>query len=298
MRIAIVGTGGVGGYYGARLAASGCEVFFIARGAHFQALRETGLQLESPLGPANLVDIEVYENPADAPKADVALSCVKLYDAEKAAQICKTVLHPDGIAVALQNGIDGPEFLSNVLGADRTFTGSVIISAHVEKPGLIKHVGKVQTISIEKREGLAQQLFEKCVKAKLTADQVEDPQLLLWRKFVRLVPLSGIAILCRSPMGVIRENPYLCEVLRQLVIETAGIARAKGVTINDSIAEDVMGRIDKAPYEFKPSLLLDFERGNRLEAPWLAGRVVQIGKELGLATPYNGCVWAALQPFI
>ncbi|OVE80037.1 hypothetical protein BVY02_01560 [bacterium J17] len=298
MRIAIVGTGGVGGYYGANLARSGAEVFFIARGQQYAAMREQGLRVESEAGPVKLEKVEVYEDPTLAPKADIALSCVKLYDAEAAAQICKSMLKTDGIAVSLQNGIDGPAFLSEVLGADRSVAGSVIISAFVESPACIKHVGSNQVFHIEKRSGLADELFRACIKAGFDAHQIEDPELLLWKKFVRLVPISGASVLCRSSMGFVASNPHLRRVLENLVRETVRVGSAKGVEFQDSVVEEVLERIDKAPYEFKPSLLLDIERGRKVEAPWLSGRVVSLGRELGIPTPYNDCAWAAVQRFV
>lgn len=298
MRIAIVGVGGVGGYYGAKLQAAGYEVCFIARGAQYRALSECGLKVQSATGDIELKKVEVYQDPTKAPKVDVALSCVKLYDAQEAAEICARLLQKDGIAVSLQNGIDGPSYLSQVLAPERTLAASVIISAFISEPGVIKHVDLNQSFYIEKRDGWATTLFEACKKAGFNTKQDSDPELILWKKFVRLVPISGVAVLCRRPMGFVRQDAHLRQVLQCLVAETAEIGRKKGISISDTVVEEVMSRIDDSPDEFKPSLLLDLERGKKLEASWLTGRVVRLGRELGMSTPYNDCVWASLSPYV
>jgi 2-dehydropantoate 2-reductase len=298
MKIAIVGAGGVGSYYGANLQASGADVFFIARGAHYEAMKRDGLTIEGSVGAVKLDRVEVYNNAMDAPKADVALSCVKMYDAADAALACKTLLKDDGIAISLQNGIDGPDFLYEQIGEERTLAGSVIISAFISSPGVVKHADANQVFNIEKRDGLGTRFFETCLEAGFDAAQIEDPRLLLWKKFVRLVPISGVSILCRSSMGFVAANSHLRFVLQMLVKESVLVGEAAGVYFDDSIVIDVMARIDKAPYEFKPSLLLDIERERKNEASWLCGRIVELGRKLGVPTPYNDCVWATAQGLI
>lgn len=294
----MVGAGGIGGYYGARLADSGAEVCFLARGAQFEALRDSGLTVESALGSVRLETVEVYSDPASMPEVDVALSCVKLYDAEKAAAICRTVLKPDGLAVSLQNGIDGPAILAKEVGEERTLAGSVMISAFIEAPGVIRHVGKNQAFHLETREGLATRLFEAVGAAGLQAKQIDDPDLLLWNKFVRLVSLSGVAVLSRSPLGFVAGNAPLRVVLQHLAEEAEAIGRALGLALAEGIPASLLEAIDKLPYEFKPSLLLDLEQGKRLEAPWLSGRLVELGRELGIPTPYHDAAWGAVQRFL
>jgi 2-dehydropantoate 2-reductase len=298
MRVGIVGTGGVGGYYGAKLAASGTEVCFIARGNQYRILAEQGLRVESESGSVHLKELEVYDDAAKAPQVDVALSCVKLYDAEEAARLCGTLLGKDGYAISLQNGIDGPKFLSDSLGSERAIAGSVVISAFVEKPGLIRHVGSNQSLRVEKRAGRTDEFFDVCQRAGFQSQQVKDPELLLWKKFIRLVPLSGIAVLCRSALGILAGNDHLRFLLRNLIAETVAVGKASGVDLEDSMINEILCGVESLPREFKPSLLLDLERGKALEAPWLAGRVVQLGTELQVPTPYNDCIWAALLPFV
>ena len=297
MRIAIVGTGGVGGYFGAKLLSTGCQVCFVARGDNYMAIKERGLQVVSQTGSLNIDKVEIYEDVSNAPKVDLALSCVKLYDAAKAAMICQHILKPDGIGISLQNGIDGPAFLRAELGTERTFAGSVIISAYLESPGIIKHADSNQFIHIEDRGEQSRTFYDACCRAGFSSKLVADPQLLLWKKFVRLTPLSGIAALTRKPLGYICDNEHLLHTLKQLVYETVSVGRAQGVELGDSIVDDIIKRVGNVPH-FKPSMLLDLEKGRRLEAQWLSGRVVELGKELGVATPYNDSVWASVLPYI
>ena len=286
-------------FFGAQLAAAGNEVVFIARGEQYAALKANGLRVESLANPVQLESVEVFENPQETEKVDVALSCVKLYDAEHAAKICASLLSESGIAVALQNGLDGPDYLRAILGSERSLTGSVIISAFIESPGLIRHVGKTCQMALEKRAGLSENFFQVCHHAGIQVRQEVSPESILWKKFVRLAPLSGVSVLCQSPLGFVAGNSVLREVLDGLVSETVSVGRAKGVDLDESaIRQEVRERIEKAPYEFKPSLLLDIERGKKSEAAWLCGRVVQLGKELGISTPHNNTVWGAMQRFL
>ena len=297
MRIAIVGTGGVGGYFGARLQAAGCQVCFVARGQHLSAMKKHGLKVISETGNLELGKVEVYDDVSSVPKVDLALSCVKLYDAADAAKICQQILKPDGIGISLQNGIDGPAFLQSELGPERTLAGSVIISAYIDSPGVIRHADTNQFIHIEERGERSRAFYDACCRAGFSSKLVADPQLLLWKKFVRLTPLSGIAALSRKPLGYICENEHLLYMLKQLVAETVSVGRAKGVELGDSIVDDILARVGNVPH-FKPSMLLDLEKGRRLEAQWLSGRVVELGAKLGIATPYNDSVWASVLPYV
>ena len=303
MRIAVMGAGGVGGYFGAKLAAAGEEVVFVARGAHLAALRERGLRVETNAGEIVLDSAEATDDPASTAPADIILFCVKLYDAEAAAEACRPLLKPGGWIISLQNGVESVERVSAVLGEGRTLGGAAFIGARIEQPGVIVQAGFAADPFITfgapdgSRPEAAVDFAARSAAAGFRATLVDDMAAALWNKFVVLGPTSALTALTRQPLGPIREDEVMRQALVQAVAETAAVGRALGVDLAEDIEEKSMASLDGLPAESKASQLLDLERGNRLEVDWLSGALHRLGKQTGVPTPAHSTVYAALRPF-
>jgi 2-dehydropantoate 2-reductase len=299
MKIAIIGAGGVGGYFGARLAAAGCEVTFIARGAHLAAMRQKGLQVRSALGDIHLRPVNATDDPAQLGAVDFAMIGVKLWDTEEAARAAKPLMGPDSAAISFQNGVEAVEILSRVLGKAHVMGGVAHIAALIERPGLIRHNGTMQRLTFGELDGgrslRAEALLVACRSAGIDAELASDIERVIWTKFVFLVGLSGTTSVARLPIGSIREEPETRAMLLEVMRETAQVGRAKGVNLDPAAAEQQLEFADSLPHDMVSSMLVDLERGNRLELPWLSGTVVRLGRECAIDTPANRFVYAALK---
>jgi 2-dehydropantoate 2-reductase len=294
MKIAVMATGGVGGYFGARLAAAGEEVHFIARGAHLDAIRRDGLKVESALGDVHVENASVADDPASIGPADVVLFAVKLWDTETAGEACKPLVGDATAVIMLQNGVDGVARLAPILGEDAVIGGVAYISAFIESPGTIRHHGNFARLQFEDKLGL--KLFcDACGRAGFDAEMPADIELAQWQKFVFLVGLSGATAVTRRSIGPIIADAECRRLLRSLMEETAAVGRARGVALPENFAEDRMAYAGGLPPDMKASTLDDLERGKRLEVDWLSGEVSRLGAELGVATPANDAVYAALK---
>ena len=297
-----MGTGGVGGYFGAKLRAAGEDVVFIARGAHLAAMRETGLRLITLEGEQVIDPVEATDDPAAVPPADIILFCVKLYDTESAAEACRPMLKPDGWVISLQNGVESVGRISSVLGAGRTLGGAAYIGARIEAPGVVRQAGFAANpfIQFGAPDGalpkLALDFAERCQQAGFEARLAEDMELALWNKFVNLAAGSALTALTRQALGPVREDPVARDVLRQAIAETVAVGRAMGVAFEADVETSMLAMIDAVGPESKASLLLDLERGNRLEVDWLSGALHRFGLDLGVPTPVHSTVYAALRP--
>lgn len=298
MRIGVMGSGGIGGYLGGRLAAAGQNVTFVARGAQLAAMQERGLRLESPLGDAT-VPVTASDDPAAIGPVDLVLFAVKLYDTEAAAEACRPLVGEGTGVVTFQNGVDGSETLSRILGADHVVGGVAHISANVAEPGLIRHATDYARFIFGELDGrrsprvvaLAQALEAAGVEHVVSADiRVE-----LWKKMVFLAALSGMNTLTRLPIGPIVEDPDTHALLRRAVEEGDAVARAQGVAVPDDLVASAMAVLTGLPAGVKASTLLDLERGRRLELPWLSGTIARLGGELGVPTPTHAFITTALK---
>ena len=294
MKIAIFGSGGVGAYFGGRLAAAGYDVSFIARGNHFDAIRQNGLSITSDLGDVHIEDVKVHDGANSVGPVDIVLSAVKLYDADDAAQRIPSILTPEGVAISLQNGIEGPEILRKYLPGEKAITGSVVTSSFVDAPGKVKHVGKNQLIRIEDRSSWASKLHEACIASRLDSNLVDDAKLMLWQKFIRLAPLSSICALTRGPIGPVQDSPFLSRILERLIEETLLIAHAEEITLPPDTPDKTLEGILSLPPHFKPSLLRDVESQSPLESPWLTGTLCRLSEKHNLSIPHTHCAHAHL----
>ncbi|MFI4952049.1 MAG: ketopantoate reductase family protein [Burkholderiales bacterium] len=301
MRIAVMGTGGVGGYFGARLAQAGNDVAFIARGRHLEALRTTGLRVRSPLGDVHLPKPLAGAAPASLGQFDFVLFAVKLWDTEDAAAMVKPALAAGGVVIPFQNGVESIERIGAVVGASRVMGGAAYIMARIAEPGLIEQTGQVARLRfgavLPAQAATAGAFHRACAAAGIDAELVADVKRMLWEKFVFLVALSGLTSIARSPVGVIRADPDLRAAFEAAMREAWQVGRARGVALDDDFIARQMAFGDGLPPEVKASMLHDLEAGRRLEAPWLAGAVARMAREAGAAAPVNATIYAALKPF-
>jgi 2-dehydropantoate 2-reductase len=302
MRIAVMGAGGVGGYFGARLAHAGNDVAFIARGAHLAAMRERGLTVKSALGDVHLPKPTVTDDPATLGWFDVVLFAVKLWDTESAAAAIQPLLAAGGVVVPFQNGVESIERLGAVLGRDPVMGGAAYIAATIAEPGVIAHTGTMARIQfgavLPVQRSLALQLHEACKAAGVDAEISEDIRKTLWIKFGFLVALSGMTAATRQSIGVIRADPDLRATFEAAIREVWELARARGIALPDDFVARQMRFGDGLPAEMRASMLNDLEAGHRLEAPWLSGAVARMAREAGGAAPVNATLYAAVKPYI
>ena len=288
MRILVIGAGGVGGYFGARLAEVGHKVVFAARGAHAQAMQEKGLKVLSGSGELYLPEVQLLDRLAEPGRFDLALVCVKLGDTEAAGELLKEVAGPETAILSTQNGIEGEAILARVLGRDDILGGATYISAHIKEPGVIEHVTSHARIVFGELSGRetarARAILQAFSSAKFESELVGDIEMQLWRKFVLLAAFSGACTLRREDCGTLREGEGRA-LYEALIRETVAVGRAKGIAFEEGFEEKVLGNIERLPASMKPSMLIDLERGKPLELPWLSGAVARLGDELGVPTP-------------
>jgi 2-dehydropantoate 2-reductase len=301
MKIAIIGSGGVGGYFGGRLAAGGHDVTFIARGNHLEAMRKDGLRILSALGDLHLPKVKATDDTAGIGPVDVVLIAVKLWGTEEAARAAKPLLGEDTGVISFQNGVIAIDTLLPVLGKPHVMGGVSNIAALIEAPGVIRHNGNMASLFFGELDGKpssrAEALLSACKDGGIKTELTADVNKAIWEKFVRLVTLSATTALMRLPVGPIRSDPDTRALMQQVMEEVVAVGRAKGVKFEADIVPTQMRVIDGYPPAMVASMCGDLRRGNRLEVPWLSGHVAKLGKELGIATPANQFVYAALKHY-
>ncbi len=294
MRIAIMGSGAVGGYFGARLANGASDVTFLARGAHLAAMREHGLAVESPLGDIRLQPVKATDDPKQIGSVDLVIVAVKLWDTEQAARQIEPLVRAGAAVISLQNGVEKDEVLRRVLGAEPVIGGACYIGASIARPGVILHTGKMQRIVFGEYDGRrsprAEAFLEACRRAGIDVELSPGIERAVWEKFVFLVAMSGATSTIRLPIGPIRQNARTRALLVDLMREVVAVGRASGVKLSEDFPEARMAACDALPPEMTSSMHNDLKQGNRLEIPWLSGGVVELGKSLGIATPLNRAV--------
>jgi 2-dehydropantoate 2-reductase len=302
MKIAVIGSGGVGGYFGGRLAAAGNDVTFVARGAHLDAMRKNGLRVFSALGDMHLEKVQCTDDTETIGQVDVVMIAVKLWATDEAVAAAKPLVGPDTAVVSFQNGIMAEEKLLAAYGREHAIGGVANIAALIEEAGIIRHNGTMASLIFAELDGKpskrTEDFYKACVDAGIKTELVDDIHTRIWEKFVRLVTMSSMTALCRMPVGPIREDPDTRALLQQVMTEVITVAKAKGANLVNDIIEKQMAIVDGYPPTMVASMCGDLRRGNRLELPWLAGTVAKLGKELDIATPANQFVYAALKLYI
>ncbi len=301
MRIAVMGAGGVGGYFGARLAQAGYDVAFVARGRHLAAMRERGLRVTSALGDIHLPAPAVSDVASELGRFDVVLFAVKLWDTDTAAAAVGPLLAGQGVVIPFQNGVESIERIGAAIGAGRVMGGVAYIAATISAPGVIAHTGTMARLRfgavLTEQRPAAEALLAACKTAGIDAEAVPDIRLALWMKFVFLAAFSGLTAVTRQPIGVVRADPDLRAALESAMREAWAVGRAKGIPLADDFVAQQLIFADGLPAEMKASMLNDLVAGNRLEAPWLSGAVARMAKEAGVAAPVNATLYAALKPY-
>jgi len=301
MRIAVMGAGGVGGYFGARLAQAGHDVAFVARGAHLAAMRERGLTVRSALGDVHLPSPVATDDPAALSPVDIVLFAVKLWDTEPAAQAIRPLIANGGVVVPFQNGVDSVERIGAIVGAERVMGGVAQIAATIAEPGVIGHTGTMARLRfgpvLAAQRPVADALLAACNGAGIDAELVVDIRRALWEKFVFLAAFSGLTSVARQPIGVLRADADMRNVLEAAMREAWAVGRAQGIALADDFVAQLMSFADGLPAEMKSSMLNDLVAGNRLEAPWLCGAVARMAMAAGVPAPVHSTLYAALKPY-
>jgi 2-dehydropantoate 2-reductase len=301
MKIAIFGSGGVGGYFGGKLAAAGEDVTFLARGAHLAAMQNEGLHITSPLGDVHVPKVQATDRPQAIGPVDVVLFTVKLYDVDAAAATLAPMIGPNTVVITLQNGVDAVDMVARHVGDDHVAGGAAYIVVVIDKPGHLRHTTAQQLVFGERGGRRSDRLvaFEQAgIRAGFQAKASTDVEADLWTKFVRLATWSGMTTVTRSPMGVIRDTPATYEMMMAAIEEVIAVGKARGVNFPPDLMEGTINLIKNFPAGSKSSMLEDIERGRRLELPWLSGAVVRIGKEVGVPTPIHQFITTVLTPFV
>lgn len=301
MRIAAIGAGGVGGYFGARLQQGGHEVSFLARGRHLAAIRKEGLALKSPYGDATL-KVKAFERPDEIGPVDVVMFAVKLWDTEAAAESIRPLLSGGGMVIPFQNGVESVERLRKILGPAPVMGGAAYIASRIASPGVIEHIGQMARLQfgplLPAQRTPAENFFAACKAAGINAELSDDIVRNIWEKFVFLVAVSSATAVSRAPLGVVRADPDLRRLFEQAMRETWTLGRARGIKLADDFVETRMKFMETLPAEMKASMAHDLDAGGKLEAPWLCGAVARMARAAGTEAAVNATVFAALKPYL
>ncbi len=302
MRIAVIGAGGVGGYFGARLAQAGHDISFVARGAHLAAIRERGLSVESARGDATITNATATDDPGSIAPCDVIMFCVKLWDVEAAALQIAPLVAKGGVVIPFQNGLAAPEVLMRTVGAAHVLGGVAYIAATVRAPGVIAHTGTMARLRVGAFPGgpadRAAAFVGACTEAGIEVEQYSDIERALWEKFCFLSAFSGCTCLIRQPIGAVRSDPDVRRTFESAIREGWTVGRKKGVMLADDYVAQQLAASDALPANMNSSMLNDLLAGNRLEAPWLSGAVARMAAQAGLQAPVSETLFAAVKPYI
>jgi 2-dehydropantoate 2-reductase len=290
----------VGGYFGGRLVQAGEEVIFIARGAHLEAIRQTGLRLESVKGDFHIFPARAESDPAVVGPVDIVLVGVKAWQVPDAAEAMRPMVGDDTLVIPLQNGVEAMDQLAAILGAEHVPGGLCRISSLVAAPGLIRHPGVEPYIAFGWPDGHAdprlEQLKAVYERAGVTAEIPKDILAAVWAKFVFIASISGVGAVTRAPAGVIRALPATRRMLEDAIQEVAAVGRAHGVRLPDDVEQRTLQTIDSIPPATLASMQRDIMEGRPSELENQNGAVVRLGKLYGIPTPIHAFLYAALLP--
>ncbi|MEN3384013.1 MAG: 2-dehydropantoate 2-reductase [Hyphomicrobiales bacterium] len=288
MKIAIMGSGGIGGYYGARLQQGGADVTFIARGEHLKAMQQSGLALEGDRA-IHLPKVKATDDPSTIGPVDMVIFSVKLRDTETAARQILPIIGPDTGIISLQNGVQKDDMLAPIVGREHLLGGAAYIGVSITRPGAIRKAGTMERLAFgefdNKVSKRAQAFLDACKAGGIKADIPADITLELWQKFVFLVAMSSATAAMRSTAGPIRSNSLTRQFVADLMDEVAAVGRAHGVPLAENYGAARISHADAMAPEMRSSMALDLELGRPLELPWLAGAVVDLGAKKNVPTP-------------
>lgn len=300
MRIAVFGTGSVGGFFGGKLAQAGEEVIFIARGNHLAAIQRDGLRVESVAGDFQIFSAQAESDPALVGPVDVVLVGVKAWQLPEAALAIQPMVGPETVVIPLQNGVEAAAQLAQVLGSAHVSGGLCRISSLVGGPGLIRHVGIPPYIAFNwadaHPDARLQQLQAAFMRVGVNAEIPPDIQLKVWEKFVFIASISGVGAVTRSPAGVLRSQPETRRMLQAAIYEVAAVGRATGVRLAESIEQTTLSFIDTLPPATMASMQRDISENRPSELECQNGAMVRLGLASGIPTPVHGFIYASLLP--
>ena len=300
MKILVMGSGGIGGYFGAKLCRAGESVTFIARGAHLEAIRRNGLRIKSAADGEFVVVSPATDDPASGGIADLILFCVKSYDTEAAARAIRPAVGPDTAVLSLQNGVDNEEKIGGIVGPGRVLGGAAYVLATIESPGVIAHSfgGKIAFGEIDGADTpRARRILDAFQRAAIPVEQSARIRQVLWEKYLFITAQAGMTALTRCPIGVIRAVPETRRMYRLMLEELAAVAKAEGTLLPPQTVDGIMAAADNLGATFTSSLHHDLTHGRRLEIEALHGHAVRLGERHGVPTPVLFSVYAALRPY-
>ncbi|HTR86078.1 MAG TPA: 2-dehydropantoate 2-reductase [Reyranella sp.] len=301
MKIAVVGAGGVGAGFGAALAKAGADVTFIARGAHLAAMKSKGLKVTGGRGETHLAPTQATDDPKSVGPVDYVLFCVKLWDVESAGQHIKPMVGANTAVIPLQNGVDAHERLLPILGKQAVMGGVAQIGANIVEPGVIRQIGSFMRMIFGELDGSksarGQALYDMCLKAGFEATVSEQILTELWMKFILLASNASIAAIARQPIGKLRGDPDMGPHFAAAYKEVIDVGRARGIALPADALDRIVATNAGLPPDLMPSMAVDLVRGNRIELPWLGGKVVSLGRELDVPTPVHTLMYAGLKPY-
>jgi 2-dehydropantoate 2-reductase len=302
MRIAVLGAGGIGGYYGGLLAYTGQDVTFVARGAHLAAMREHGLRVESVHGDFEVRPAQATDDPGEIGPVDLVLVTVKSYDLEAAAEVGRPLIGGETAVLPLLNGLDAAERLAAVWGEEHVLVGLTHISSSIVAPGAIRQVSPVRRITFGERDGSlsprAGRIRDVLAAASIEVVLTPEVDVALWEKFLFIASISGVCCLARQPMGPVLATPETRQIYVKAMREVEAVGRARGVALPAQVVEKSLELSEGFAPTTRPSLLVDLEAGRRLELEAMSGTVVRYGQKAGIPTPVHEVIYAALKPGI
>lgn len=300
MRVAVFGAGGVGGYFGGRLAQAGHDLLFIARGEHLKALQERGLRVDSVAGDFHLQPVEATGDPAQAGVVDAVLVGVKAWQVAEAARAMQPLVGPDTFVVPLQNGVEAPRQLAEVLGAEHVLGGLCRIISAVVAPGHIRHAGLEPYIAFGELDNRPSErtarLRDTFLRAGVAAEIPADIQVAMWTKFLFIAALSGVGAVTRAPAGVLRGLPETRAMLVQAMEEILAVAQARGIDLSQQAIEQTLALIDGLPPQGTASMQRDVMAGRPSELESQNGAVVRLGQEVDVPTDLHTFIYHSLLP--
>lgn len=302
MKIAVMGSGGIGGYFGGRIAEKGnADVTFIARGAHMKAMQENGLALKSELGDAVVSSVKVTDNPADIGPVDVVMFAVKLYDVESALEAIRPIVGPNTAVISFQNGIGTEDKITEILGAGHAVGGIAYAPIAIESPGVIRHQGKMASIAFGELDGTKSarltEFNDICVEAGVKTRFTSNIREALWDKFVFLASFAGITATTRQTVGYLQRDPLAMDLFAAALKEAIAVAGAEGVMLADETFDRTMKTVSLMASTVQSSMLTDRQAGKPLEIKWFSGELVRLGQKHGISTPVHQAFAVAMTPF-
>jgi 2-dehydropantoate 2-reductase len=302
MRIAIMGAGAVGGYFGGLLALSGMDVTFIARGPHLRAMQQSGLALETPKGTLKVEHARFVADPSEVGDCDVVLFAVKAYDIEAAAAPLKPLVDRGATIISVLNGVDHQDRIGAVVGADRVLGGLALVSGVMTAPGVIRYTSPMSSLRFGEADGSMSRraiaFRDVCTTAGFTAEVSSDIRAAQWAKFVALATNAALTSLFRLPVGYIYHDPQTIPLAMRGFEEVAAVGRAMGIALPADAVERALAMHQSFPKGMYASMYHDLAKGRPMELDSLSGYIVRQGRSLGVPTPVHEMAYLALKPYL